>query len=322
MNESSTREHPVKHQHPFDWQPVPYSTIINEELANEIYTNGYAVIDLLSEEQVEALRAVYAKYHKLDDDRGGMFYGVYSQDIDYRRNTDKEIGEVLSNSMPDWFHEFENVVNFFITKLPGPQSEFAIHQDMTAVDEFKYSPLSLWIPLQDTGVENGTMCVVPKTHWLFSPYRGISWPFPFANIKETVRKYMQPIEFRAGQALLFDPRLLHTSLANNSGSERVAIVSGVFPNGFQFINCYREPQPGAKTELFLQDKEWVLTYPNFLENCHIRPTVGEVIGEARFEFPEISAGEFEAFCHSNGVDAVGVIGVEPDVNCNMIGEPK
>ncbi len=311
----------IHNEHPFGWKPLPHPVFRDDVLREQIHTEGYATIPFLDDSQLNEIQQIYSRFHKLSDARGGMFYGVYSADLDYRRQTDLAIRQVLLTSFPSWFREFENPVNFFVSKLPGPASEFDIHQDMTSMDEFRYSPLSLWIPLQDTRKENGTICIVPRTHWLFSPYRGISWPFPFASFKPIIRKYLQPLQFSAGEALVFDPRILHSSLPNISSQPRVAVVSGIFPEGFEFINCFREPGTGNVTELYRQEKDWVLTYPNFLKNCHSRPVTGEVIGNAKFEFPEMNAEKFISFCKKNSIAENPNVNNFMQENCNMIGEP-
>src|SRR5690606_21476682 len=104
----------------------------------------------------------------------------------------------------------------------------------------KYSCLSVWIPLQDTNLANGCLSVVPHSHKMFAPYRGISFPQQFENISNTVRKYLQPIEMKAGEILLFDNRLVHTSGVNSSGADRVVVMSGIFPSEAKIISCYKD----------------------------------------------------------------------------------
>lgn len=304
------------------WAPVPMTVIQDEALAQRIHIDGYAVVDFLSETQLEQLRAIHHREHQLEIEGGGMFYSMYSQDFDYRKRVDAEIRTLLTPSFDQHFKDYRNIINLFVVKLSGPASEFAIHQDMTAVDETKYSPLSCWIPLWDIGPENGAMCVVPYSHWFFSPYRSISFPFPFSGIYHDIRPYLQPIYMKAGQALIFDPRILHNSLQNTSGKERVSIVAGIFPPEAEIITCYKDPSiENAPIELLREPDNFLLEYPNFFHNCHVKPDTGSNIGVAEFEMGPISAEQFRDLCAINGLEPVNLIPEPNGMQCKMVAEP-
>lgn len=97
-----------------------------------------------------------------------MFYSLYSRDIEYRKIVHESISEIMKPVYDSLFSDYKVVLNSFIVKVSGPESEFCLHQDSTSFDETKYSSLSVWIPLQDTNMSNGCMCVVPLT---ISEYR-------------------------------------------------------------------------------------------------------------------------------------------------------
>jgi ectoine hydroxylase-related dioxygenase (phytanoyl-CoA dioxygenase family) len=139
-----------------------------------------------------------------------------------------------------YFQNYKNVLNSFIVKIAGDKSEFALHQDSTSCDESKYSPLSLWIPLQDTNIDNGTLCVVPKTHQVFSNYRGVSIQPDYYKYEEEIRKYLMPIQLKAGDILVFDNRLVHYSPANKSKNDRIVVMCGLFDKEATFRICYQE----------------------------------------------------------------------------------
>lgn len=304
------------------WEPVRHAVFKDAALAQQIHDQGYALLPLWTHEQIDALQALCNREHRLQPAQGGMFYSVYSQDLAYRRRVHDEIAAIMRPTFDQYFTDYRNVVNMFVVKASGPASEFAIHQDTTALDEFAHSPLSLWSPLCDVDADNGAMCLVPKSHRFFSPYRGVSFPFPFAGIRDTVRDYQQPIHMRRGEALIFDNRLVHSSLSNRSGRNRDAIVSGIFPAEAAFQICFKQPgQADAPIELYEQAPDWVLDYPNFLNNCHERPVAGKVVGHARFDFQPMGADEFRALCARHGVVAVKAMPAAAAQQCNMISEP-
>ena len=307
-------------KHPYNWQPVRHTVLKDEALADLIHEEGIAVRPFLEAGQLEQLRNLFEETHSIPKGDGGMFYSLYSQDLEYRKKIHDTIQEILQPTLDQHFQGYKNVINSFVVKVPGKASEFSIHQDTTALDEFKYSPLTAWIPLWDITEENGAMCVVPKTHRLFSPYRGISFPFPFKNIMGTVREYLQPVTLKAGEAVFFDPRILHNSLPNTTDKPRVAIICGIFPEEAEFVINYKA-SPEAKIELFKQQDDFLLVYPNFMHNCHSRPVAGEVIGEVEDRFEQMEAGTFRKMATGLGLAPANLIPPPVDINCNMIAEP-
>ncbi|MEM9024274.1 MAG: phytanoyl-CoA dioxygenase family protein, partial [Bacteroidota bacterium] len=271
---------------------------------------------------VGQFRDLYQSLHRIAREDGGMFYSLYSRDLAYRQNVHAGIGEVLEPVMRTHFQGYRNVINTFIVKASGPQSDFVIHQDTTALDEFRHMALSLWIPLDDVSLENGGMSLVPKTHWLLPPYRTVAMPFAFQDIRETVRKYLQPVPMHAGEVLVFDGRTIHYSSPNRSGKDRVALVCGLFPEEAEFVTCWKDKtRPEQPMELFRHPHDYLLTYPQLFYHCHDRPVSGEVIGTVPDDFPPITNSEFEAFCATNGLPALDAVAPAMDSRCSMFGEP-
>ena len=160
----------------------------------------------------------------------------------------------------------------------------------------------------------------PRTHRIFSPHRGISFPFPFAGINDTVREYLKPVTLKAGEAVFFDPRILHNSLSNQSDQDRVAIICGIFPEEADFVINYKDG-PDKKIELYRQEDDFLLVYPNFMHNCHTRPVSGEVIGEVEDLFGPMDAETFKVESAKLGLEPLNLLPPPMVDNCNMIAEP-
>ncbi|MEZ4931482.1 MAG: phytanoyl-CoA dioxygenase family protein [Saprospiraceae bacterium] len=305
-----------------NWSPVPHFYIKDEALRNVIHEEGIKVIPFLDSGQLTQLKELYASEHDIQDAEGGMFYSVYSQDVAYRKRVHDQIDHILRPSLDAILSGYRPVLNSFIIKAPGPKSEFALHQDTTGLDEQKYSALNIWIALEDVGIEDGALCVVRKSHHFFSPYRSISFPPPYKNISDIVRQYLEPITVKAGEAIVFDNRLLHNSLPNLSGKPRVAVVSGIFPKEANLMTCFKDPsEPTANIELIEHPDDFLLTHPNFLIDCHTRPPVGKTIGFVKDEYPMMTAKEFENLCKKNGIVKRHFLMATNPKQGNLIGEP-
>lgn len=306
-----------------NWQPVKHIVFKDNALRDVIHTRGYSTFEALSEEQLQRLHTLFQEEHSFDVKDGGMFYSMYSRDKAYRMRVHETIAEILAPTLESYFKDYKNVVNAFVVKLPGEKSEFYVHQDTTAVDEFLFSPLSLWIPLHDITPENGALAVIEKTHWFFSPYRGVSFAFPFKNINDTIKKYLKPVYMKAGEILCFDNRIIHNSLANTSDQPRIAVICGIFPKEANFQTCYREPKENSPIELYSHDDNYMMDYPHFFYNCTDRPHFGEKGKIVSTIFPEMGAEEFEEICALNEIEVVNALeGAEATTtNCQLIAEP-
>lgn len=303
------------------WRPIPHTVLKDANLRTVLHEEGIAIRPFLNEAQLKELRALYQAEHQIADSDGGMFYSVYSRDFAYRQRIHHAIQAILQPTLDQWLTDYRTVLNSFIIKASGPKSEFYLHQDTTGLDETKYSTLSFWIPLEDVDETNGAMCVIPKSHHWFSPYRGISFPPPYQDIADTVRAYLKPVPVKAGEAVIFDNRILHNSLPNTSGKNRVVVMAGVFPKEAPIMTCFKDPTAkNAKIELIEHNDDFLLRYPNFLIDCHVRPDVGRSVGFVKDQYPPISAETFERLCAENGIEKQDFIAQEMG-DCNLIGEP-
>lgn len=304
------------------WQPVPHTVLKDEQLRQTLHTEGYAVVPFLNSNQITQLWNLYEQTHNFKGNAGGMFYSVYSQDLDYRKKVHQTIGQILQPVLDTFLQNYRIALNSFIIKASGPASEFYVHQDSTGTDEFKYSPISIWIPLHDIDANNGAMCIIPRSHKLFSPYRGISFKSPYENALEAVRPFLQPIYLKAGEALFFDNRLVHHSMPNLSGSPRVVVMSASYPAEAPLITCYKDlEKPDADIELIAHTDDFLFTNTNFLQNCHLRPTQGTHLGWVKDEYPMLTETELLQLFEQEGIVPCNQISTFSTENCNMIAEP-
>lgn len=304
------------------WKPVSHSYIVDEQLRHKLDTDGYAVVKLLSDTDLATLKTLYTDTHKISNGDGGMFYSVYSQDLSYRKKIHNQIADVLQPYLDKLLKDYKVMLNSFVIKASGPKSEFYVHQDTTGLDEFQYSPLSFWIPLHDITESNGAMCVMAGSHKLFSPYRSISFSAPYDGIHTAVKKYLKPLYLKEGEAVIFDNRIIHNSLPNLSGTERVVAISGVFPKDAVLQTCWKKQgDANSQIEIVEHEDDYLLTHPNFLVNCHIKPETGKTLKFVDDIFPQVDEDSFDGICQANGIQPLHLIANADMEACNMIQEP-
>lgn len=308
--------------HGTDWASVSHTVVRDLKIREELDNIGYSIPTRLDDDTLNRLKELYKETHNFHLSQGGMFYSVYSNDLDYRAKVHHTINQVLKNTYDELFEDYKIVLNSYIVKVNGPDSEFGLHQDSTGLDEMKYSPISVWIPLQDTTLENGCLTVIPKSFRLFSPYRGISFPEPFQNVQDEVRHYLQPIHLKAGDVLLFDNRLVHYSPPNNSDSERIVVMSGVFPKEAKLISCYKDVlQDNHEIEIFEQADDYLLTFKNFFHDCTCRPETGELKEKIHWDIKALNLKEFTQLMKENNIPRLSIPKLIAHHQSNIVAEP-
>lgn len=211
---------------------APRATFKDPELQAAFARDGYVRIPLISAEQVAELRATW---EEISNRHGSGFHAtMYSDDPAFKAAIDGPVRAILGPALERWLDGHTAFVGNFVVKDPGPASEVGPHQDWTFVDESRYTTAIAWCPLIDTDDGNGTLRVVPGSHrWIENP-RGApidAFPFPYEGLREQLRERDSvPIAVRAGEAIISDHRLVHSSLPNMSDEVRMVAGCGVAPS--------------------------------------------------------------------------------------------
>jgi hypothetical protein len=165
--------------------------------------------------------------------------------------------------------------------------------------------------------------VVPKSHKFFHPYRGISFPSPFSTYENVVRRYLQPINLKAGDILLFDNRLVHYSHLNQSKTARIVVMSGIFPEEAPILSVFKdEIQADSPFEIYQQSDDFLVTNLAFFKNCTARPYRGERIKTIDQPLPDISMYDFMSLADREEVLQTNIEElINPLNQMNIISEP-
>lgn len=187
---------------------------------------GYCILDVLNKEDVVYLNSLCDKYL---GNQNGEF--IASSHILNKTDSDfinDELKRLLKSRIENLFPEFELLGGTLATKRYG-NNNLDVHRDWTIVDEAKYASYNLWIALVDTDSENGTLGLIEGSHLNCKEIRGYNIPNPY--LKETVRYIKTGAEpsLNAGQAILYDHRLLHYSRPNKIKANRNVAIVGVKP---------------------------------------------------------------------------------------------
>ena len=228
---------------------------VNQELQARIKEEGYCVVDLLEEEEIKQLEAGFqALSQEMQADFGEQFWpSGRSKDPKIRNLAKKHIDNVVPEKLKALLVDdsFEFIGGTYLIKPPSNISSLSPHQDSAHTNEFEYFSVYAWIPLQDVNEKNGAVKVLAKSHQLDIKQRSLNVPWILEEHKEILEKHMQTLEMKAGQALLFDAALIHSSPPNLSEKIRVAINFYIHPKGHPFTHYYIDQEtPKGKVEAY------------------------------------------------------------------------
>lgn len=145
------------------------------------------------------------------------------------RRLTEALYDVLDPKFDAVFVDHRPVLASFIYKHPGPGSSFYLHRDITVNDPRANRCHTLWVPLVDVGatIPNGGLAIVPGSHRLATGEQGLDATVLVEPFQDALRDRLEPVELRAGDALVYDAHLLHGSGPNLSTQPRPAIGCAV-----------------------------------------------------------------------------------------------
>jgi hypothetical protein len=111
----------------------------------------------------------------------------------------------------------------------------------------------------DTTEGNGWLQVVPGSHRFTDRPRGtglIQWPF--AGVQDLLRERLRPLPLEAGDVVVHDSALIHSSPANRTEVDRPVLGLGLAPVGSSLVHYHSAD--GRLLERFEVTDDFYLTH--------------------------------------------------------------
>lgn len=259
----------------------------DENHQSEFEKNGFIILPFYTPHEIQELAALYYRLHPKDE--LGHFPSTFSNDKQYRNQANVEIQRVAARSIQQYCCDIKVVCGSFIVKSPGPESGMCVHQDMSLVDESRFTGINIWVPLVDLTIQNGALFVLPGSHRLFPTYRGSSIPEFFSPVMNDVIDYLEPVLIKAGQAVFFDQSIIHFSPPNFSEKVRIVTNTYITHQATEYRTYYWDKEAGQNAvEEFAQNDNFMTDFEQFGENIRERPKVGQSLGLVEYDFPTIN----------------------------------
>lgn len=242
-----------------------YPFFRDEALQREMAVNGFAVRDLLAEDDIFYLLREFESLISLLPDGLPETHWTSGRvnDPGFRGLARKAIDAVMPKKL-EFYFDPENtdfVGGIFLAKKPSPQSELYPHQDSSHTDESKYPAVYAWVPLVDTTVETGAMHILPGSHLWGNRFRSLNIPWKYDGLQPAMFVYLHPCHMKAGQVLFFDSAAIHYSSNNMGSNNRPALNYFIKPSEALFLHHFIDHQtPAGMVEVFNVDID-------FFYNC-------------------------------------------------------
>lgn len=237
------------------------SHFCNTEVQTFYDKNGYVTLPLLSIEEVNELLDTYKELRSGLE--GSKFYTSHtSPDIDYKKKVDVAIRKVIGSKLDGIFVNHKPVFGFYLVRSNEESSDgLDLHLDWQFVDERKYVGFNLWVPLVNITENNGAVYVIPGSHKQIKVLRGYNTPNPVHLLDRKVdEKLFRTVTMKAGEALIFDLRLLHGAWPNTTNEERIVAGMVAIPKEAEILHFWasKEAREHLEVEVYEMDPEFYM----------------------------------------------------------------
>lgn len=239
--------------------------ILNPKTATPLLEDGVALLPCLSDTEFAALQKIYTE-QVLPTAVNNEFYWSISDDNKERtRLINQQIKDVLTEYLKTHFQDIRPIVTSFIVKAPEALTLVA-HQDWTFVDdEPEHNSYTCWIPLVDVNEQNGHLGFYKGSHLMYPGFRASpspQYPRLFPETDDTFNK-IEYVNMKAGDAIVFNHRIIHASKPNLSNSFRPAVIIAFTSTDSTLIHTYLKPDKNRNTlQKYLVDETFFDMYSN------------------------------------------------------------
>lgn len=303
------------------------------QLQQDFEANGFVKLQVLDAEDIETLLAFYQTLDNSHRTDYGFHVSLDNQDRAFVDAVSQKIRSVIQPKAEAYLDRCKVFTSSFVIKEPGPKAIVPPHQDWTFVDESKFDSCTFWVPLQDVHMDNGALGVIPGSHKFFDHHRPSPSPQAKSALSDhifTIFPYLKIIDMKAGEALVFNNRLIHASPPNTTEVPRIAAGIGITQEEAELEHHYQLPgtEP-AQLERFRVDETFFLQMNNAnlgeLYEKGAKPTGWTSLGTSERKTTELTGEEIQALIKTvpgNSINGPLIEKMAILFNYNLDGTPK
>jgi len=231
-------------------------TFHKPEHRQQFEEKGYLLVDLLSPGEVADVLQFYNSMQHNHKTGYGFHVSLDNANPDFVRNINNRITAVMQDKMEQLFGNFRLFSGRFLVKEHNRLGLVTPHQDWSFTDESRSVSATVWIPLQDTAIQNGAIGLIEGSHLAYTGIRATPLPVfkvPFNDCSAKIFPYLKIIDMQAGQALLMNNRLIHGSPPNLSPKPRISIGAEMIAQTAPLYHYYLHPTENTVMQYAIDD---------------------------------------------------------------------
>lgn len=216
-------------------------------IAKDFKKQGFVIVPFIDVHQAIKLKEELLKLRPSDHFEGNQntligqqsfHITFFDENKEYKQKVYEYVKEQFSSASKKYLNNYKCVQANVFLKPAGTGFVFP-HQNLTIVDEEKFTSISFWLPLQDTNYENGTICLIPGSQNNFVKYRNTHVLWPYMKLFKEGRgfEYFVTVNVKAGEILILDDRLIHYTPVNATTQDRWVVHSLWVPSEAQLRFC-------------------------------------------------------------------------------------
>jgi hypothetical protein len=281
----------------------------DKELEKQFQHDGYVIIPFLNNSEVADLKKAF--FELLPTSGGNITAGDTGMDslitydftfidknIEYKQAVYDKITTYFKPHVEKWLADYRPIIANYIRKNTDA-GEVPLHQNWAFVDERKCTSVSIWCPLVDSNVDNGTLQVVPGSHKRYGEVRGPMIPWELEGIKQgIIDHHLVPMNLKAGQAVILDDSIVHYSALNKTNDLRLAIQLILVPTEEKSIHYHmNQAERPNQVQVLEVDTDFYMAF-----NPWKKPENVKVVRTFDFAPFKMSAEEFSAKIYKQRID--------------------
>ncbi|MDB5282614.1 MAG: hypothetical protein JWO06_1689 [Bacteroidota bacterium] len=270
-------------------------------LQKQFDKDGYVRVPFMSPERVEKLKKAFfdtlpksggtimpADVSTVDVPEITYDFTFIDKNPEYKQLVFDIITKEFAPEVEKYLAGFKPIIANFIRKK-SEGGEVPLHQNWAFVEERKYTSVSIWCPLVDSTVANGTLQVVPGSHKRFGEFRGPMVPWELDEIKkDIIDKFLVPLETKAGDAIILDDSIVHYSAINKTTGLRLAIQLILMPKEIASVHYNLDPSDPREIKVWEVDKDFYMMF-----NPWMKVAEPKVIAKFPYKQKFLTVQEFE-----------------------------
>lgn len=237
----------------------------NTETQEYFDTHGYVKIPLLNSTEVEALNEYYLSLNHDHIKDYGFHISLENESDDYRTGVFEKLFSTIMPRLDPLLKNYQAFTASYVIKEAGLQNIVPPHQDWSFVDETEFVSATVWVALMDVNKNNGALGIIKGSHKIFNDARSSPSPQSKSILSDhvfTLFPFVEVIDMKAGEALIFNNKTIHASPPNVSGVNRIAAGIGITNKRARLRHYYQNPGDEKKIEVYEVEPKFFPHYNN------------------------------------------------------------